>query len=113
MQQSPLATVKERFGDKAGLVKAIEGLATPELWVDRINAGKGLMCVSNRKLLHLHQVLAEVQSQFGSREQLIAGIAELERRSNDADYKRGLESAPTPKLYSQYLAAKKRQKHAS
>ena len=41
MKKSPLTITKERFGDKAGLVKAVRELATDELWLDRVNAGKG------------------------------------------------------------------------
>ena len=108
MQKSPLAIVKERFGDKAGLVKAIEGLTTDALWIDRINSNKGLACISNRKLLHLHQVLSDVQSQFGGRDALIQAVVDAEGRGKDADFKNGLVKMPTPKLYDRYRASKKR-----
>lgn len=108
MQKSPLAIVKERFGDKAGLVKAIEALKTDALWVDRVSPNKGLDCVSNAKLLHLHDVLSQVKEQFGSRDKLIDAIAEAEKRAKDSDYKKSLEHLPTPRLFEQYRAAAKR-----
>lgn len=67
MQKSPVQTVKERFKDKQGLVKAVKALATSELWIDRVNGDKGLDRVSNRKLLHLHEILSQVKQDFGTR----------------------------------------------
>ena len=109
MAKTPLATVKERFGDKASLVKAIQGLATAELWNDaRLNDDKGLACVSNAKLLHLHDVLSAVKEQFGTRDKLIEAIAEARVVAKDGDFKTSLNDRPTPDLYEIYRAAKKR-----
>ena len=108
MQKSPLATVKERFGDKAGLIKAIEGLTKDALFVDRVNTDKGLGSVSNAKLLHLHDVLTKVKDEFGSRDKLIAAIAEAEGKAKDEDYVKSLAKHPTPRLFDQLRAARKR-----
>lgn len=108
MQKSPLAKVKERFGDKAALIKAIEALATDDLWLERVNADKGLACVSNAKLLHLHDVLSRVKSEFGTRDKLIDAVTEAEKRSADADYKKALAAYPTPRLMDQLQVAKRR-----
>lgn len=108
MQKSPLAIVKERFGDKASLVKAIEGLATDSMWIDRTNDSKGLSCVSNRKLLRLHQVLTDLQKEFGGRDALVQAIIDQEGRGKDGDFKNGLARMPTPKLYDRFRAGKKR-----
>ena len=75
MKKSPLATVKERFNDKAGLIKAVRDLASEALWLDRVNEDKGLDRVSNAKLLHLHEVLSKVKADFGSRDKLVGEIA--------------------------------------
>lgn len=107
MPKSPLAQVKERFSDKAGLIKALEGLMTEELWVDRVNADKGLTSVPNRKLLHLHDVLSTVKSDFGSRAKLIEAIAGEQKRSKDEDYKKSLTRHPTPRLYEMFRALRK------
>lgn len=113
MKASPLAQVKERFGSKEKLVEAVKDLATDELWIDRVNEDKGLERVSNQKLLHLHAVLSEVKSQFGSRAKLIDAILELEKRTKDTGYRARLERFPVPRLWDFYRAASRRAKAAS
>ena len=112
MKSSPLAQVKERFNDKAGLVAAVKELAQGDLWIDRVDEDKGLDSVSNKKLLHLHTVLSSVKSEFGSREKLIGAILEAEKRSKDEGYKTRLERLSTPRLVDQLTAARKRAKAA-
>lgn len=108
MKASPLAQVKERFGSKEKLVEAVKDLATDELWIDRVNEDKGLERVSNQKLLHLHAVLSEVKSQFGSRAKLIDAICDIEKRTKDEGYRERLGRWSTPRLYDWYKSAKKR-----
>jgi hypothetical protein len=112
MQNSPLATVKQRFKDKAGLVKAVKGLMTEDLWIDRLDADKGLDSVSNRKLIHLHDLLTAIKADFGSRAKLIDALAGEQKRGKDEDYKKSLERHSTPRLYEIYRASKKRSKKA-
>ena len=88
--KTPLALVKEKFGDKAKLVAAVEKLTGDDLWVARTNKDKGLAHVSNAKLLRLHATFTEVKEKFGTREKLIDAILELEKRTKDA----GLSPAP-------------------
>jgi hypothetical protein len=108
MKASPLAQVKDRFGSKDKLVEAVQELATEELWIDRVDEDKGLERVSNKKLLHVHAVLSEVKTQFGSRAALIDAICELDKRSKDEGYRDRLQRWPTPRLLDAYKAAKKR-----
>src|SRR5690242_14215588 len=108
MKASPLAQVKDRFGSKDELVEAVKGLATDELWIDRVDEDKGLERVSNKKLLHLHGVLSEVKEQFGSRTKLIDAICDVEKRAKDEGYRDRLSRWSTPRLYDWYKAAKKR-----
>ena len=108
MQKSPLALVKERFKTKQGLLDAVKALATDDLWIDRLNDDKGLPRVSNAKLLHLHDVLSQVKKDHGSRAKLIAAILKTEKRDKDAEYRTGLESKSTPRLFEIYRAAAKR-----
>lgn len=108
MKASPLAQVKDRFGSKDKLVEAVQELATEELWIDRVDEGKGLERVSNKKLLHLHAVLSQVKGEFGSRSGLIDRICELEKRGKDDGYRDRLSRWPTPRLLDHYKAAKKR-----
>jgi hypothetical protein len=113
MQKSPLAIVKERFTDKAGLVKAVEQLSGGGLWIDRVNGDKGLPRVSNAKLLHLHDVLSAVKKEFGSRDALVDAIVKGQKRDKDADYRAGLAKKGTPALYAIFRAGKKRARAAS
>lgn len=111
MPKSPLALVKERFSNKEGLVAAVKALATDELWDDsRLNTAKGLDHVSNKKLLHLHDVLSKVKKDHGSREKLIAAILSAVKRDKDKDYQSGLEKLPTTELFQILTAAQKRAK---
>lgn len=110
MKKSPLAIVKERFKDKAGLIKAVRDLASDALWVDRVNDEKGLDRVSNAKLLHLLEVLTKVKADFGSRDKLIGEIAKLQKRVKDVDYQAALKKLSTPALFETYRASAKREK---
>jgi hypothetical protein len=106
MKKAPLVEVRERFGDKSKLVQAVQDLTKGGLWLDRLNDDKGLALVSNRKLLHLHGVLSEVKSQFGSREKLIDAILERDKRAGDAGYRSRLERYATPRLLDHYRGRK-------
>jgi hypothetical protein len=111
--KSPLARVKEQFGDKEKLVAAVEKLGGDDLWVARTNENKGLAHVSNAKLLRLHSVLSEVKEKFGTREKLVDAILELEKRTKDAGYKQRLSAWPVPRLYDTYRSTAKRHGVAS
>ncbi len=108
MSKSPLSLVKDKFKDKDGLIEAVRALATSDLWVDRINSNKGLEHVSNRKLLHLHEVLSQVKSRFGTRGELIKAVLKLEKREKDEGFQTRLERYPTPRLWDRYRALEKR-----
>ena len=104
MKKSPLQIVNERFENKEGLVAAVRELAEGDLWLDRVNEDMGLEHVSNRKLLHLHEVLSQVKEKFGSRDALIGEIAKLEKREKDEGYRARLEAWPTPRLWDRYTS---------
>jgi hypothetical protein len=108
MPKSPLAIVTERFKDKAALIDAVKALATDDLWIDRVNEDKGLPRISNRKLIHLHDVLSKVKTEHGSRSKLIDALLESEKRTKDAGYRTHLEKLSTPALFAQLSASKKR-----
>lgn len=112
--KSPLATVKDKFGDKTKLVEAVKALATEELWMGRTSADRGkdrgLEHVSNAKLLRLHAIFTEVKSKFGSRAKLIEEILTAENRTKDAGFKKRLEAYPVPRLYDLYKSSSKRAK---
>jgi len=109
MSKSPLSIVKERFGDdpkkaKAKLVAAVKKAAGKDLWLDRLNEEKGLDHVSNKKLLHLEQVLEAVSKKVGSRDKLIGEIAKLQGRAKDDHYKASLAQESTPALWDRFQA---------
>lgn len=109
MSKSPLAVVKERFGDKAKLVAALEAFAKDEaFWIERVNADKGLEHVSNTKLLRLYGIFSEVKERFGSRAKLIDAIVELEKRAKDSGFRGRLERFPVPRLWDFYRTASRR-----
>jgi hypothetical protein len=112
--KSPLAIVKDKFGDKTKLVEAVKALATEELWLGRTNADRGkdrgLEHVSNAKLLRLHAILSEVKEKFGTREKLIDALVAAENRTKDADIKKRFANWPVPRLYDAYKSATKRAK---
>ena len=108
MNKTPLTVAKQRFETKEKLVAAIQKLATPELWVDRLNDDKGLSRVSNAKLLRLHDALESAKAQFGSRAKLIDAILDLQKRGKDAGLKSRLEGYPVPRLLDLHKTATRR-----
>lgn len=98
MKTPPLQQVKSNFGDKAKLVSAVQSLATDALWLDRVNADRGLAKVSNAKLLKLHAALSRAKAEFGSRDKLVDAVLSLGKRSKDEGYKARLASYPVPRL---------------
>ena len=106
--KSPLALVKDKFGDKEKLVAAVEKFTKDDLWVARVNESKGLAHVSNAKLLRLHAVFTEVKEKFGTRDKLVEAVLELEKRSKDTGLRQKLAAWPVPRLYDAYRSAAKR-----
>ena len=110
MPKSPLAAVKDRFGSKQALIEAVQKLMSDKLWIDRLDTDKGLDAVSNKKLLHLHDVLARLQKDLGSRAKLIEAIAQGLRHAKDAGYIAILERYPTPRLLAVWTDLQRRAK---
>jgi hypothetical protein len=106
--KTPLSVVKDKFGEKAKLVEALETLTGDALWLSRTNKDKGLKHVSNAKLLRLHATFSQVKEKFGTREKLIDAILELEKRAKDAEYKTKLSTWPVPRLFDAYKSLAKR-----
>lgn len=113
MKNTPLSQVKEKFGDKAKLVAAVQALATKDLWLDRVNEDKGLAKVSNAKLIRLHNALTDAKKLFGTRDKLVAAICDFEKRGKDEGYKTRLSAYPLPRLLDLHDSAKKRAARAA
>ena len=116
--KSPLAIVKEKFGDKSKLVEAVKAFGTEELWLGRTSAdnaggkGRGIEHVSNAKLVRLHAVFTEVKTKFSTRAGLIEAILTAQKRSKDGDLKKKLETYPVPRLFDLYKSVTKAAKAA-
>jgi len=111
--RTPLAIVKDKFGDKEKLVAAVEKFTGEDLWVGRTNEDKGLKHVSNAKLLRLHATFTVVKEKFGTRAKLIDAILTIEKRTKDAGYKARIEAYPVPRLWDMYRSLEKRNKPAA
>lgn len=124
MKLSPLQATKKRFGidepsptlarkaAKEKLVDAVQKLTDEGLWIDRVNGDKGLDSVSNRKLLHILDVLEGVKA-AGGRSKLVDTIVEADGRAKDPGYKVRFDSWSTPRLWDRYRAVQKKQRAAS
>jgi chaperone required for assembly of F1-ATPase len=108
VKKTPLQIVKERFGNKAALIEALQKFTHEDLWVNRLNSEKGLEHVSNAKLLRLHDTFSAVKEQFGNRFKLIDAILEAENRSKDTGYRERLEKYPVPRLFDLYRSVTRR-----
>lgn len=113
MASTPLSITKDKFGSKDKLVEAVKKLATDALWLDRLSETKGLMRVSNAKLLRLHAALEDAKKRFGTRDKLVAAICNFENRSKDDGYKTRLSSYPLPRLLDIHDTTEKRSKRAA
>ncbi len=117
MAKSPLAIVKEKFGEKKKLVEAVQAFVGEDLWLGRLSSDRGgdggLARVSNAKLIKLHATFSAVKEQFGTRAKLIDAILVSEARTKDEGYKSRLAAWPVPRLYDHYKGAKKREAHAA
>jgi hypothetical protein len=95
---SPVRRVQGQFETKLKLVTAVQALATPALWLDRVSADKGFAKISNAKLLRLHAALSRAKEEFGSRDKLVGALLTLGKRTGDEGYKSRLAGYPLPRL---------------
>jgi len=106
--KTPLSLMKDKFGEKAKLVEALEKLTGDELWVSRTNKNKGLAHVSNAKLLRLHATFTEVKQKFGTRDKLVDALLDAEKRPKDAGFRERVSEWPVPRLFDAYKSAARR-----
>ena len=105
---NPLAQANQLAGSKAQLIETVKTLATEAFWLDRTRNDDAWTRMSNRKLLRLHGVLTAAAKRFGSRAEIIDAIAGAEGHGKDADYKKGLEKHPLPRLMDHLKSAEGR-----
>ena len=111
MKKTPLAEIKERFGSKEALVKELKALFDKgDLFLDRLNADKGLAHVANAKLLKLIDVAGEVKERFSTRAKLTEDLLKMLKREKDAGLKERFDKWGLPRLWDHYQAVAKRVK---
>jgi len=110
---SPVRRVKGQFETKVKLVSAVQALATPALWLDRVSPDKGFAKISNAKLLRLHAALSRAKEEFGSRDKLVGALLTLGKRAGDEGYKSRLASYPLPRLLDLHDSLSKSSRRAA
>lgn len=110
-KKTPLQLVKEMHGGKDKLVDKLMGL------VERGEESKDelktrLKSAANSKLLRLHDVLTEIQEQFGSKEKLVDGVLDLKNRVKDTDYRDKLLAMSPTRLMDLYRSTHRKSRAA-
>jgi hypothetical protein len=109
-KKSPLAQQKDEFGSKEKLVDrlvTVLGQIT-KLEGDKDDLKAKLLAASNKKLLRLFEVGAEIKEKFGSVEKLADGTAQALGRAKDLPYVAKLKTLTPAKLLDLFHAAEKR-----
>jgi hypothetical protein len=96
------------FSSKQDLIDKLKGLATGDLWTDRLNSARSWTGLSNQKLLRLHAILSEVKEKYGSREKLIDALVAAMGRATDKDFRTHFALWPLPRLLDAVRSAEKR-----
>lgn len=109
--KAPVALAR-KHGTKKELIEKVKSVATGDLWVEKLNDGKGLSGVSNKKLLRLHATFTKAAARFSSRAQIVDAIVAAEGRGKDADYKKHFAEWPVPRLMDRLGAVEKAKKAA-
>jgi hypothetical protein len=84
-RKSPLAQVKEKFGDKEKLVDRVLGVISIGEQ-DRDKLRTRLLAISNRKLIRMLEVSGEIRERFGSTEKLVTELAAALGKAKDQAY---------------------------
>src|SRR5260221_14552031 len=87
-KKTPLARQKDEFGSKEKLVGRLVGLLGQITKVegDKDDLKAKLLAASNKKLLRLFEVGAEVKEKFGSVDKLVDATAQALGRAKDLPY---------------------------
>jgi len=109
MTKTPLAEIKERFGSKDKLVKELKAMFDKgDLFENRLNADKGLLRVSNAKLLKLYDLGTEIKERFSTRAKMIEDLLKMMKREKDEQFRAKLEGWGLPKLWDYYKSVAKK-----
>ena len=111
-KQSPLARQKGEHGSKEKLVdKLVSQLGSiGRAASDKDSLKATLLAASNKKLLRLYDVSAEIKEKFGSVEKLAEATAKALGRAKDAPYLGKLKELSPGRLLDAFRSASKREK---
>jgi hypothetical protein len=113
MKKTPFVEIKERFGSKENLVKELKAIFDKgDMFLDCLNADKGLAHVANAKLIKLFDVVVEVKERFSTRTKLTDDLLKLLKREKDAGLKERFDKWGLPRLWDHYKSVAKRVKRA-
>lgn len=114
MKKTPLQKINDRFGSKDKLVAELKAMFDKgDLFIERLNADKGLASVANAKLLKLYDTAAEVKEKFATRDKLIADLLDKMGRAKDTGLKERFENWGLPRLWDYHKSLSKRLKKAA
>ena len=115
MKKTPLQKINEQFGSKDKLVSELKAMFDKgDLFIERLNADKGLASVANAKLLKLYETAQVVKEKFGTRDKLIADLLEKLGKSKDTGLKERFDNWGLPRLWDYHKSvAKKLKKEAA
>ena len=108
-KETPIDRVKRQHASKEKLVNAIVA-ALDDLGDDTEDLSERLATSSNKKLLRLAAVTAEIKQRYGTREKLVEAIAGAVGKSKDADYITSLGTRSLPSLLDKAKVAERRRK---
>lgn len=111
-KKSPLARTKDEHESKEklvdGLISTLGSIAKSDDDGETLKAR--LLAASNKKLLRLHGVAAEIKSKYGSVEKLAESVGNTLGRAKDAPYIAKLKTFTPARLLDLAKTAEKRSK---
>jgi hypothetical protein len=111
MKKTPLQKIKEQFGSKDKLVSELKSMFDKgDLFIERLNADKGLASVANAKLLKLYETAQVVKEKFGTRDKLISDLLEKLGRSKDTGLKERFDNWGLPRLWDYHKSVTRKLK---
>lgn len=108
-KKSPLARQRDEHGSKEKLVDKLISLygSITKQEGDKDELKARLLAASNKKLLKLHAVGAEIKDKFGSLDKLAEAAAKALGRAKDAPYVAKLKEYTPARLLDVFRAAEK------
>jgi hypothetical protein len=97
-KKSPLQQVRDEFGSKADLAKKVLGYLDAPEGEDAADFKHRVETMSNAKLLRLERSYQRIQSDYGSKAELVEKITKARFAGGNADYQAKISGFTMPKL---------------